>query len=89
MDMSPICLGSNIHVDLWVPNFGIQEFSGYLTEILDVFPCAWTLRATATCSPAKRPATASTSTKQLAAKYPYQRAYLPVARLEDGTLWHW
>jgi hypothetical protein len=20
---------------------------------------------------------------------PYQRAYLPVARLEDGTMWNW
>ncbi|WP_249264116.1 MULTISPECIES: hypothetical protein, partial [Enterobacteriaceae] len=25
----------------------------------------------------------------LAAKYPYDPAYLPVARLEDGTLWNW
>jgi mannonate dehydratase len=25
----------------------------------------------------------------LAARYPYERAYLPVARLEDGTLWNW
>jgi mannonate dehydratase len=26
----------------------------------------------------------------LAAKYPYQRAYLPVNRQQhDGTLWHW
>ncbi|EPB9502252.1 hypothetical protein ACRRBH_003865, partial [Escherichia coli] len=23
------------------------------------------------------------------AKYPYEPAYLPVARLEDGTLWNW
>ncbi|EGD7782977.1 starvation-sensing protein rspA, partial [Escherichia coli] len=21
--------------------------------------------------------------------YPYEPAYLPVARLEDGTLWNW
>lgn len=27
--------------------------------------------------------------EKLAAKFPYQRAYLPVNRLEDGTLWHW
>ncbi|EOC3585230.1 TPA: starvation-sensing protein rspA, partial [Escherichia coli] len=26
---------------------------------------------------------------KLAAKYPYEPAYLPVARLEDGTLWNW
>jgi mannonate dehydratase len=25
----------------------------------------------------------------LAAKYPYERAYLPVARLEDGSMWNW
>ncbi len=25
----------------------------------------------------------------LAAKYPYERAYLPVNRLEDGTMWNW
>ncbi|EOW7485217.1 hypothetical protein ACOE5Z_004250, partial [Shigella flexneri] len=25
---------------------------------------------------------------KLAAKYPYEPAYLPVARLEDGTLWN-
>jgi mannonate dehydratase len=25
----------------------------------------------------------------LAAKYPYEPAYLPVARLEDGTMWNW
>jgi mannonate dehydratase len=27
--------------------------------------------------------------EELAARYPYDRAYLPVARLQDGTLWHW
>ena len=27
--------------------------------------------------------------EKLAAKYPYERAYLPVARLNDGTLWNW
>ena len=25
----------------------------------------------------------------LAGKYPYKRAYLPVNRLQDGTMWHW
>ena len=27
--------------------------------------------------------------EELAAKHPYQQAYLPVARLEDGTLTSW
>lgn len=25
----------------------------------------------------------------LAAKYPYKPAYLPVTRLDDGTMWNW
>ena len=27
--------------------------------------------------------------ESLAQEYPYKRSYLPVSRLEDGTLWHW
>lgn len=27
--------------------------------------------------------------EKLATKYPYEPAYLPVSRLEDGTLWNW
>ena len=26
---------------------------------------------------------------EMAKKYPYEPAYLPVARLEDGTMWNW
>jgi mannonate dehydratase len=26
---------------------------------------------------------------KLAEKYPYQRAFLPVNRREDGTMWNW
>ena len=31
----------------------------------------------------------ATIDEELAAKYHYQRAYLPVNRLQDGTMWHW
>jgi mannonate dehydratase len=27
--------------------------------------------------------------EKLAAKYPYQAASLPIARLPDGTMWNW
>ena len=27
--------------------------------------------------------------EKLAAKYPYARAYLPINRLEDGTMYNW
>jgi mannonate dehydratase len=27
--------------------------------------------------------------EKLAAKFPYERAYLPINRKLDGTMWHW
>ncbi|WP_396600573.1 hypothetical protein [Algibacter sp. R77976] len=27
--------------------------------------------------------------EEAALKYPYKRSYLPVTRLDDGTLWSW
>jgi mannonate dehydratase len=88
MDMSPVCLGANLHLDLWAPNFGIQEYSGYTDRILEVFPGAWSLDA-GHLHPGNAIGHGVDIDEDLAARYPYQRAYLPVNRLEDGTLWHW
>jgi mannonate dehydratase len=88
MDMSPVCLGACLHLDLWAPNFGIQEYSGYTEETLDVFPRAWSLDD-GYLHPGDAPGHGVDIDERLAAKYPYERAYLPVNRLEDGTLWHW
>lgn len=87
-DMSPVCLGANLHFDLWVPNFGIQEYSGYTQAMLDVFRCDFPLRD-GYLHPAETPGHGIDLDEDLAARFPYQRAYLPVNRLEDGTLWHW
>jgi len=27
--------------------------------------------------------------EDVAAEFPYKRSYLPVSRLEDGTIWNW
>ena len=88
MDMSPVCLGANLHLDLWAPNFGIQEYSGYTDATHAVFPHAWTL-ADGFLHPGEAPGHGVEIDERLAAKYPYERAYLPVNRLSDGTLWHW
>jgi mannonate dehydratase len=88
MDMSPVCLGACLHFDLWVPNFGIQEYTPYLDETLEVFPRAWSL-TDGYLHPGEAPGHGVEIDEAAAAKYPYRRAYLPVNRLEDGTLWHW
>jgi mannonate dehydratase len=88
MDMSPVCLGANLHLDLWAPNFGIQEYSGYTDATHEVFPHSWTYDA-GQLHPGDAPGHGVEIDERLAAKYPYERAYLPVNRLADGTLWHW
>src|ERR1700730_11473790 len=87
-DLSPVCMGAALHFDLWVPNFGVQEYMGFPKEALDVFPHAWTFERGA-MHPGEAPGHAVDIDEELAARYPYDPAYLPVARLEDGTLWNW
>jgi len=77
-----------VHIDLWVPNFGIQEFSGYTPLMHEVFPHSWRQDG-GYLHPGEAPGHGVDIDEDLAAKYPYERAYLPVNRLEDGTIWHW
>jgi mannonate dehydratase len=88
-DLSPVCMGAALHFDLWVPNFGIQEYMRHTDETDAVFPHAYAFKD-GYLTPGDVPGHGVTIDEALAAKYPYQRAYLPVNRLQhDGTLWHW
>ncbi|WP_119157352.1 D-mannonate dehydratase ManD [Caldimonas tepidiphila] len=88
-DLSPVCMGAALHFDLWVPNFGIQEYMRHTEETDAVFPHAYTFKD-GFMHPGEVPGHGVEIDEALAAKYPYQRAYLPVNRLQhDGTLWHW
>jgi mannonate dehydratase len=88
-DLSPVCMGAALHFDLWVPNFGIQEYMRHTDETDAVFPHAYSFKD-GTMHPGNAPGHGVDIDEKLAAKYPYERAYLPVNRLQhDGTLWHW
>ena len=88
-DLSPVCMGAALHFDLWVPNFGIQEYMRHSDETDAVFPHAYSFKD-GFMHPGEAAGHGVTIDEALAAKYPYQRAYLPVNRLQqDGTLWHW
>jgi len=87
-DLSPVCMGAALHFDLWVPNFGVQEYMGYPEPALEVFPHAWTFKD-GYMHPGEAPGHGVDIDEDLAARFPYDPAYLPVARLEDGTLTSW
>ena len=87
-DLSPVTMGAALHFDLWVPNFGIQEYMRHSEATDEVFPHAYTFED-GYLHPGDTPGHGVDIDEKLAAKYPYQKAYLPVARLEDGTMWNW
>ncbi|RVU86679.1 D-galactonate dehydratase family protein [Leucothrix sargassi] len=88
-DLSPICFAAQAHVDIWAPNFGIQEFVGFGTDTSDeVFSYQHSIKD-GMIQVSDAPGLGVDFNEEAAAAYPYNRSYLPVSRLEDGTLWHW
>jgi mannonate dehydratase len=87
-DLSPVCLAAALHFDLWVPNFGIQEYMRHTAETDAVFPHGYTFDA-GYLHPGDKPGLGVDIDEALAATYPYRRASLPVNRLEDGTMHDW
>ena len=87
-DLSPVCMAAALHFDLSVPNFGIQEYMRHTEETDAVFPHAYSF-ADGMMHPGDKPGLGVEIDEELAAKYEYKRAFLPVNRLEDGTMFSW
>jgi mannonate dehydratase len=87
-DLSPVCMGAALHFDLWVPNFGVQEYMRHTPETEAVFPHAYAF-ADGYMHPGEAPGHGVDIDESLAARYPYRASALPVNRLEDGSMWNW
>jgi len=87
-DLSPVTMGAALHFDVWVPNFGIQEYMRHTPETDAVFPHTYRFED-GFLFPGEEPGHGVDIDEEAAAKHPYKRAYLPVARLKDGTMWNW
>ena len=87
-DLSPVSMAAALHFDISVPNFGIQEYMRHTPETDAVFPHAYGFD-NGIMHPGDKPGLGVDLNEALAAKYEYKRAFLPVNRLEDGTLFNW
>ena len=88
-DLSPVCFAAHIHLNIWTPNFGIQEFVGPGNE-----QCRKIFRhdieiKNGMAYVSDAPGLGIDFDEEAAEAYPYKRSFLPVCRLEDGTLWNW
>jgi len=87
-DLSPVAMAAALHFGLSVHNFGIQEHMPHNAETDRVFPHAYSFSG-GYMHPGERPGLGVEIDEAVAATLPYERAYLPVSRLEDGTLHSW
>jgi mannonate dehydratase len=87
-DLSPVCMAAALHFDLSVHNFGIQEYMRHGGDTDRVFPHAYEF-AHGLMHPGEAPGLGVDIDETLAATFPYKPAYLPTARLLDGTVHSW
>ncbi len=87
-DLSPVAMAAALHFDLAIPNFGIQEYMRHTKETDEVFPHAYYFED-GYLHPGEKPGLGVEYDEKLASKFPYERAYLPVNRKTDGTMWNW
>lgn len=87
-DLSPVCMAAALHFGTAIHNFGIQEHMPHTGETDAVFPHRYFFKD-GNMYPGDAPGLGVDLDEKLAAKYPYQRAYLPVNRKLDGTLTDW
>ena len=87
-DLSPVAMAAALHFDISINNFGIQEYMRHTREADEVFPHAYTFSA-GLLYPGDKAGLGVEYDEKLAAKFPYERAYLPVNRKLDGTIFNW
>jgi len=87
-DLSPVCMAAALNVDMAVPNFGLQEYMRHSDATYEVFPHAYRF-SDGYLLPGEEPGLGVDIDEKVAARFPYQRAYLPVNRLLDGTMHDW
>jgi mannonate dehydratase len=87
-DLSPITMAAALHFDRSIPNFGLQEYMRHTEATDEVFPHGYRFENGFLYS-SETPGLGVDIDEEKAAKYPYKRAYLPVNRLQDGTMFNW
>jgi len=84
-DTSPVGHAANLHLDLWAPNFGIQEWCRFPEHVYEIFPGLPEVRQ-GYLYPNDRPGLGIDLDEKLAAKYPPKDEveWWTQTRLPDG-----
>lgn len=86
---SPISMAAQGHMNLWAPNFGIQEYLVLGTPECDaLFPSEHRYE-NGMFHIDDAPGLGVDFDEKEAQRYSYERRYHPIVRLQDGTLWNY
>ena len=85
-DTSPVGHAANLHLDLWAPNFGIQEWCRFSEAVYEIFPSTPEVRG-GYMYPNDKPGLGIDVNEELAAKYPCTDEVIgwTQTRLPDGS----
>ncbi len=85
-DVSPVGHAANLHLDLWAPNFGVQEWCRFPDLVYEMFPGTPEVRE-GYMYPNERPGLGVDLDEKLAAQYPCadEIEWWTQARLPDGS----
>jgi mannonate dehydratase len=87
-DLSPVAMAAALHFDISINNFGIQEYMRHTDDTDAVFPHGYFYKD-GFLHPGDGSGLGVDYDEKLAEKFPYERAYLPVNRKLDGTMFNW
>jgi mannonate dehydratase len=87
-DISPVGMAAALHLGLAIHNFGIQEYMPHPALTGEVFRTSFTF-ADGALHPGDVPGLGVHVDVEAASRFDYEPAYLPIARLADGTVHDW
>jgi mannonate dehydratase len=88
-DISPVGMAAALHLDIAIHNFGIQEYMKHSDTTLEVFRTSYTF-SDGLLHPGDNPGLGVEYAEELAGRYAYTPAYLPVNRLKlDQSVHDW
>ena len=86
---SPISMAAQGHLNVWAPNFGIQEYLVLGTPECDALFPSEHYYENGMFHTSDAPGLGVDFDESEAKRYSYERRYHPVTRLTDGTLWNY
>ena len=86
-DLSPVTM-SAAHFGISTHNAAVQEYMGFPEQASEVFSWSYEVKD-GLLTASDKPGLGIEIDEDAAERFPYERAYLPLSRKEDGSIWNW